>query len=78
MRSSVDPQADKGELSVARPGTVWLCGACGKTFDDRNGDIDTSCRTWAVLVLVDSIMRDEAGHVVTAEAVNDPVAEIGW
>jgi len=37
---------------------------------------DTSCVTAAVLVYEASIMEED-GVLITAEAVNDPVAEIG-
>jgi len=78
MRSSVNPRADDGEPGEAREGTTWLCGACGREGKDRDKLGDTSCRTWAVLVYEASIVRDETGRAISAEAVNDPVAEITW
>lgn len=78
MQSSVKPGVDQLEPQLAREGTVWMCGGCGRTNKDRNAMGDTSCRTWAVLVREDSIVRDETGRAIGAEAVNDPVAEITW
>lgn len=78
MQSSFDPQADKLEPEVAREGTVWLCGACGKTNRHRTENWDSSCRTWAVLVHENTIVRDETGRVISAEAVNDPEAQLTW
>jgi hypothetical protein len=78
MQSSFDPAADKDESEIAREGTIWLCGACGKTNRHRSDNWDSSCRTWAVLVHESSIVRDESGRVISASAVNDPVAEVTW
>ncbi len=78
MQSSFDPEADKAEPTIAREGTIWLCGACGRSGKDRDAIGDTSCRTWAVLVHENTIMRDETGRIISASAVNDPVAEITW
>lgn len=33
----------------ARPGTIWVCPACGRTSKNKNKLGDTSCVTWAVL-----------------------------
>ena len=78
MQSTFDPAADKAEPTLAREGTIWMCGACGKTGKDRDAMGDTSCRTWAVLVEENSIVRDETGRAISASAVNDPVAEVTW
>lgn len=58
---------------LAEPGTVWVCGACGKRARHRvEGGIDagwdTSCFTWAVLCWEASIELDEHGHLVNADA----------
>jgi hypothetical protein len=34
---------------LAPAGTIWVCGACGKTASSRHGFRDTSCMTHAVL-----------------------------
>jgi hypothetical protein len=78
MRSSVRPGVDEHEPSLAREGTVWMCGACGRTRKDRDNLGDTSCQIWAVLVREDSIKRDETGRAIGAEAVNDETSEITW
>lgn len=78
MQSSVKPDVDKDEPQVAREGMIWMCGACGKTNKDRDASWDPSCRTWAVLVREDSIKRDETGRAISAEAVNDPEAQLTW
>jgi hypothetical protein len=78
MQSTFDPEADKNEPTLAREGTIWMCGACGKTGKDRDKVGDESCRTWSVLVHENSIVRDETGRAIGAEAVNDPVAELTW
>lgn len=78
MNSTFDPAADKDEPSQAREGTLWMCGACGKTGKARDTVGDESCYMWAVLVREDSIMRDETGRAIAAKAVNDPVAELTW
>jgi hypothetical protein len=72
------PDADENEPNIARAGTVWMCGACGKTHKDRDQFSDSSCRTWAVLVHEASIIRDESGRAIGADAVNDPEAELTW
>ncbi|HUO75509.1 MAG TPA: hypothetical protein VMU12_01140 [Candidatus Paceibacterota bacterium] len=59
---------------MARPGTVFVCGACGKRSHDRYGTKaidhgwDTSCMTWAQLVDDDSLIFDENGRVARAVA----------
>ena len=78
MQSSVAPGIDTHEPKLAREGTIWLCHACGKMNKDRYKVGDESCYMHAVLVREDSIGRDDSGRVVSAEAVNDPVAEISW
>ena len=74
MQSSVKPDVDKDEPDRAREGTIWMCGACGKTHKDRL----STCPTWSVLVREDSIVRDETGRAISAEAVNDPEAQLTW
>lgn len=78
MSSSVKPGVDDNEPNTAREGTIWMCGACGKTDKDRFKVGDESCYMKAVLVLESSIVRDETGRAIGAEAVNDPEAEITW
>ncbi len=78
MQSSVKPDVDKHEAQVAREGTVWMCGGCGRMNKDREAMGDSTCRHWAVLVREDSIVRDETGRAIGAEAVNDPEAELTW
>lgn len=74
MRSTFDPKVDEREPNLAREGTIWMCGACGKTHKDRL----STCPSWSVLVLESSIVRDETGRAVSAEAVNDPEAQLTW
>lgn len=74
MRSSFDPKADKNESNLAREGTIWMCGACGKTNKDRL----STCPSWSVLVHENTIVRDETGRAISASAVNDPEAELTW
>lgn len=50
----------------------------GSTGPDHTKIGDELCVMHAVLVRLDSIVRDEAGRVVGAEAVNGPLAEITW
>lgn len=64
------------ELLEAPPGQTWLCAACGRTNKNRYNMRDTACVTAAVLVYEDSIMQED-GVLITARAVNDPIAEIG-
>jgi hypothetical protein len=78
MQSSVRPGVDDNEPNTAREGTIWMCGACGKTNKDRYQVGDESCYMHAVLVHVNSIVRDETGRAISAEAVNDPDAQLTW
>ena len=78
MQSSVKPDVDKHEPQLAREGTIWMCGGCGRMNKDREKMGDSTCRHWAVLVHENSLVRDESGRVIGAEAVNDPEAEITW
>lgn len=63
-------------VDLAPEGQIWLCPACSRRNEDRYKMGDTSCVTAAVLVYEASIMEED-GVLITAEAVNDPVAEIG-
>lgn len=78
MQSSVAPEADKHEPQLAREGTIWMCGGCGRTNKDRESMGDSTCRHWAVLVDEATIVRDETGRAISASAVNDPEAELTW
>ena len=78
MQSSVDPKADENEPNVAREGTIWMCGGCGRMNKDRDKMGDSACHHWAVLVYENSIKHDESGRAIGAEAVNDPEAELTW
>lgn len=78
MQSSVKPDVDKFEPKIAREGTIWMCGACGRSNKDRYQVGDESCYMNASLVLESSIVRDETGRVISAEAVNDPEAQLTW
>ena len=60
----------------APDGQVWLCQACAKRNKVRSQFSDVSCLTWAVLVYENSIMMED-GVLITAEAVDDPEAEVG-
>lgn len=59
--------------SVATPGTVWVCAACGKTAHDRvngnGGGWDESCFLHAVLCDVGSLEYGADGRVKRAVAV---------
>ena len=66
----------KDEPLEAPEGQIWLCPACGRTNKNRYKMSDSSCVTAAVLVYEKSIMKED-GVLITAEAVNDPLAEIG-
>lgn len=78
MPSSVRSGVDKDEPIEAREGTIWMCPHCGRTNKNRYSMSDSSCVTAAVLVLNDSIMRDENGVAIGAAAANDPESEITW
>lgn len=52
----------------APEGAIWICGACGKTSEDRFGMVgehsagwDESCMLNAVLVKADSVRRYPGG-----------------
>ena len=64
------------ELEDAPEGQIWLCGACGRRNKNRYKVGDVSCYINSVLVYEKSIMEED-GVLITAEAVKDPVAEIG-
>ncbi len=55
----------------APDGTIYMCGACGRTGKIRGALGDTSCVTWAVLVHEDSIVRNAAGVPIGAKEVKD-------
>jgi hypothetical protein len=61
---------------LAPEGQIWLCGACGRRNKNKYEVGDESCYMNAVLVYEKSIMEED-GVLITAEAVEDPVAEIG-
>jgi hypothetical protein len=61
---------------IAPEGQTWLCQVCNRHGKDKTMLGDSSCFTWAILVFENSIMEED-GVLITAEAVNDPVAEIG-
>ena len=50
---------------------LWVCGACGRECESREAlrARDTSCGTWAVQVDPATVVRDEAGKVVKADAI---------
>lgn len=64
------------KLVEAPEGQTWLCPACGRHNKNRYNMSDSSCVTAAVLVYEKSMMYED-GVLITAEAVNDPEAEIG-
>lgn len=82
--SPVREPADEGSLRAApdytaKPGTIWVCGACGKTSRDRYwGDElspswDESCFLNAMLCDEASLVRQGGvGRVVKANPVE------GW
>ena len=56
--------------------TIYVCMACGKTSETREGlsgvrnhGWDASCAVNAVLCYTDSIERDKSGRVLAADAV---------
>lgn len=61
---------------IALPGTVWICGACGKRARDRiSGRIsygwDESCYMWAILCrddIGDDTKRGRASRVPAVHA----------
>lgn len=56
---------------LAKEGTIWMCGACGKTHMDHMKVGDESCYMNASLVYEASIVRDVTGRAVSAQAVKD-------
>jgi hypothetical protein len=59
----------------APPGQVWLCPHCYRCESSRR----TLGRCSPISVLVyESSMMVEDGVLISAEAVNDPEAEIVW
>lgn len=61
---------------LAPDGQIYLCGACGKRNKNKYKVGDESCYMNSVLVYEASI-KEEDGVLITAEAVDDPEAEIG-
>lgn len=41
---------------IAPPGTIWVCGACGKTSKDRYGDRSSS---WDESCVLNSVLCHE-------------------
>lgn len=70
----VGPRDDRDE-HVAPEGTVWVCGACGKTAEHRiNGGLsrgwDVSCAMNSTLCVEDSLeWSNDKCYVTKAEAV---------
>lgn len=58
----------------APKGQVWLCPYCGGTSSSRRS---LSRHEHTVLVYEKTLMLED-GVVISAEAVNDPNAEIVW
>ena len=58
------------EFIGRRLNVTWMCGACGRVAETREGLKDTSCVIWGVLVYKDSIRRElsAADERVTASA----------
>lgn len=72
---------------IALPGSIWVCGACGKTSQDRYGiegerdhGWDESCMLNATLCYDDSLWRStNTLRVLKAEAVQFAQGiEAGW
>jgi hypothetical protein len=57
--------------------SVWVCGACGKRSNDRNGDgpidrgWDVSCMLKAIERDPDSLKFGDDGRVIAATALTD-------
>lgn len=49
---------------------LWVCTACGRSSELREDIADVSCYMNSVQVKADSVVRDEAGRVVKAEALD--------
>ena len=58
---------------TAAPGTIFVCGVCGKTSPTRYGldtrGWDASCMMHAVLCTESTLKREEDGKVTWADAV---------
>lgn len=50
--------AEEAQERLAPTGYVWLCGACGKTAEDRYGiDWDEACMMHAELISCEELSR---------------------
>jgi hypothetical protein len=62
---------------IALPGTIWVCGACGRVSKDRYGyeklhsGWDESCISNAFLCRENSLVYGDNGLVTNAEAVKE-------
>ena len=63
------------ELRIAKPGEIYVCGACGKTFIDPY-KVDVSCMLNRVLCKEDSLEYDENGRVIKAEVIKAEEKEV--
>jgi hypothetical protein len=56
---------------LARPGTLWVCGACGKTARDRYGEEgsswDESCMLNSWLCTEESVTYGATGRAVRVQ-----------
>lgn len=77
--SDKEENYDDDGTTICPEYTIWLCGACGKLsptkhgFDKSNNQLNTgwdeSCMLHAVLVHKPSIVRNDAGMITGASAV---------
>lgn len=58
------------ELKIAGPGEIYVCSACGKTFNNPY-NVDVSCMLNRVLCKEDSLGYDKNGRVIIAEPVEE-------
>lgn len=58
------------ELKLAGPGQIYVCSACGKVFVNPY-NVDVSCMLNRVLCKEDSVVYDENGRAIKAEAVEE-------
>lgn len=47
---------------------TWVCGACGRTAKNKLDFRDVSCAVNAFECLTESVVYDESGFVIIAEA----------
>lgn len=52
-----------------KPKTIWVCGACGKYADTRDGLRDVSCYMWGIECELESVKFDENGQIIAAKAI---------